>query len=378
MVNRTYRREFLVGSAATLGAMGLSAAEAREIRVAMIGVGNRGSTLLKLALEQEQVKIAAICDVDAQARDRAQGLAARDNPRSYTEYREVLDLSEVDAVIVATPCNLHSEMAVAALNAGKHIYCEKPLGVNPEQVSDALQTARKSDKVFQIGQQLRYFPQAQDVIGKIHQERIAGDILAIKAQRHSTPPPPGEVRDRPAWYLDVKQSGDLIVENSVHNLDMCNWIAGCHPVSACGHGKTYLPKPTPAGERMMDGFSVQYVYESDINVDFTQYYFHPRGLKNLPNGQWYEIFGEKGTVEFTHTDGLFYPMQGGESVAVVKPESLKAKEDAMGDFMACIRENRKPFAGIEVAATAALTAIMGREAIYQKRMVSWKELGVDI
>jgi myo-inositol 2-dehydrogenase / D-chiro-inositol 1-dehydrogenase len=378
MVNRTHRRDFLLGSAVTLGSMGLSAAQAREIRVAMIGVGNRGSSLLKLALAQRQVKIAAICDVDAQARDQAQGLAARDNPHSYTDYRQVLDLSEVDAVIVATPCNLHAEMAVAALAAGKHIYCEKPLGVNPEQVSNALTAARKSDKIFQIGQQLRYYPQAQEVIAKIHQERIAGDLFAIKAQRHGTPRAPGNVRERPAWYLDVKQSGDLIVENSVHNLDMCNWIAGSHPVSACGHGKTYLPEQTPAGERMMDGFSVQYVYESGINVDYTQYYFHPRGLKTLRNGQWYEIFGQKGAVEFTHTNGRFYPMQGGETVPIVKPESLEAKEDAMGDFMACIRENRKPLASIEVAATAALTAIMGREAIYQRRMVSWKELGVDV
>lgn len=374
MVNRIHRRLFLAGSVTAL-----AQSPGQEIRAAIVGVGSRGSELLRQVLRQENVKVTAICDIDAQARDRAQGVAQRDNPRSFTDYREVIELADVDAVAVATPCDLHAEMAAACLNAGKHVYCEKPLGVTPEQVDMVLKAARRSQAILQIGQQLRYFPSMREAIRRLHEERVAGEIFAVKAQRHATPTEPGKQRPRPEWYLDVKRSGDLIVENAVHNLDACNWIVNSRPESASGDGGTYLPRRLPPGQEMMDGFSVQYTYPNGVHVAYSQYVFHPRGLGRLPNGQWYGIFCEKGTVWLTHGDAFFHPMhEPGEPVALL-PESVKNdQENAMEEFVACIREKRKPFAGIEVAATAALTAIMGREAIYQKRRVTWKELGVAV
>ncbi|MCP5117263.1 MAG: Gfo/Idh/MocA family oxidoreductase, partial [bacterium] len=216
MESQTNRRSFLLMSAVAASATPLEAAEKAEVRTAMIGVGNRGTGLTKQVLSQSGVKITAICDIDAQKRDAAQGLAQRDNPRSFADYREVLDLKEVDAVVVATPCDLHAEMAAAAMDAGKHIYCEKPLGVTPEQVALAVKAVRRSKAVFQIGQQLRYYPPLQATVRQLHEAKVAGEIFAIKAQRHSTYPE--KPRARPAWYLDVKRSGDLIVENAVHNI----------------------------------------------------------------------------------------------------------------------------------------------------------------
>ncbi|MBI3697553.1 MAG: Gfo/Idh/MocA family oxidoreductase, partial [Acidobacteria bacterium] len=229
----TDRRRFLYGSAAALASSAVTAAPVQEIRTAMVGVGNRGGSLLGQVLAQERVKVAAICDIDPQARDQALSRAGRDNPRSFTDYRQVLDLKDVDAVVVATPCDLHAEMAAACLHAGKYVYCEKPLGITPEQVDLALQAARRSKVFLQIGQQLRYFPGLREVIRQIQQDGILGQTFVIKAQRHSTPArPDAQRRPRPAWYEDVKRSGDLIVENAVHNLDCCNWIAGSRPVSA--------------------------------------------------------------------------------------------------------------------------------------------------
>ncbi|MEX2260378.1 MAG: Gfo/Idh/MocA family oxidoreductase [Bryobacteraceae bacterium] len=373
MSHQPLRREFLLGAAATMTA---GAAE-REIRTAFIGVGNRGTGLVRHVLAEKNVRVTAICDIDAQARDRAQGLTARDNPRSFTEYRRVLELSDVDAVIVATPCDLHAEMAAACLEAGKYVYCEKPLGVTPEQVALALEAQRKSKVFLQIGQQLRYYPGIREAIRQIHRERVIGQPFVIKAQRHSTPPKPGTERSRPSWYLDVKRSGDLIVENAVHNLDVCNWIADSRPASAYGHGKKYLPTPLAAGTVMMDGFSVEYIYENDMHLDYSQLYLHPRGLKELANGQWYLVFGDKGTLNLTR--GVFYDIHGeGEPRELVPQEVRERKENAMTEFYRCIRENCRPFADIRVGAVAALTAIMGREAIYRRRSVTWKELGVAV
>ncbi|MGH9661564.1 MAG: Gfo/Idh/MocA family protein, partial [Bryobacteraceae bacterium] len=365
------RRQLLAGTAAALAAR----AQQAEIRTAFIGTGNRGKGLVKQVLARRNVRVAAICDTDPHARDEALSLTARDEPRSFTEYRRVLDLSTVEAVIIATPCDLHAEMAAACLEAGKYVYCEKPVGITPEQVALVLQAARRSSAFLQIGQQLRYYPDMREIIRQVH-EGVAGRTLVVKAQRHSTPPAAGKERPRPAWYDDVKRSGDLIVENAVHNLDVCNWVVGSRPSSAYGHGKKYLPSPIPAGTLMMDGFSVEYIYDNDVHLDYSQLYLHPRAMKDLPNGQWYIVFGDKGAVNLSR--GQFYDMHG-EGVRDLVPAPVReARENAMEDFFDCIREKRTPFADIRVAATAALTAILGREAIYRRRSVDWKDLGVEV
>jgi predicted dehydrogenase len=361
--------------AAVAGAS-LRAAPQQEIRTAFIGVGRRGKSLVEEVLAERNVKITAICDIDAQARDQAQSLAKRDNPRSMTDYRRVLELKDVDAVVVATPCYLHAEMAAACLEAGKHVYCEKPLGITPEQVDLVLRAARRSKAFLQIGQQLRYMPGLREMIRQLHQEKVLGEAWVIKAQRHGTPVPAEAEQTRPAWYKDVKLSGDLIVENAVHNLDVCNWVAASRPVSAYGHGKKYFPKPIPAGTVMMDGFSVEYIYENDMHLDYSQLYLHPQTLKELANWQWYLIFGEKGAVNLSR--GILYAHSERAPRELLKPEIRDGKENAMSEFYASIRENRKPFADERVGATAALTAILGREAIYRRRMVTWKELGVTV
>ena len=279
-------------------------------------------------------------------------------------------------MFVATPCDLHAPMAAACLEAGKYVYCEKPLGITPEQVAMVLKASRNSKAFLQIGQQLRYYPNMIEAMRQLHEVNAVGDMFVIKAQRHSSPPDPSRPqRERPAWYEDVKRSGDLIVENAVHNIDACNWAARSRPVSAYGHGKKYLPKTIPAGTVMMDGFSVSYQYENDIHLDYSQLYLHPRQMKELKNNQWYIVFGSKGSLEINN--GMLYPMFG-EPVKFLTPEIENAKENATAEFFRCVRQGCLPFADIKVAATAALTAIMGREAIYQRRMVTWKELGVEV
>lgn len=372
MDSKTGRRAFIAGTSAALLAQ---AQQQREIKVAHIGIGNRGTALLKQVLEQPNAKVVAVCDTDPGKRDAAQSLAARDNPKSYTDYKQVIDLKDVDAVAIGTPCDLHAPMAAAALEAGKYVYCEKPLGITPEQVADVLKAARKSKAFLQIGQQLRYYPHMVEAMRQLHQNNAVGTPFVIKAQRNSTATQPGTGRPRAAWYDDVKRSGDLIVENAVHNIDACNWAARSRPVSAYGHGKKYLPKTIPAGSVMMDGFCVSYHYENDMHLEYTQLYLHPRQMKELRNGQWYIVFGSEGSLEIN--SGTIYPMWG-EPKKYLTPEIENGKENAMSEFMRCIRENQKPFASIEVGAVAALSAIMGREAIYKKRMVTWKELGVDV
>ncbi len=371
------RRAFLIGSAAALGAA-TARAQGREVRTAFIGVGNRGTSLLKQALAKEQVPVVAICDVNPTKREQALALASRYSPKEYTDYRSIVERNDVEAVFIATPCDLHAEMATACLNAGKYVYCEKPLGIYPEEVDRVVKAERRSKVFLQIGQQMRYWPWLQGAIPHVHSGLI-GKVLIIKAQRHSPALPPGKSEGLPEWYHDVKHSGDRIVENGVHNLDVCNWIAQSVPVAAFGFGKLYLPVPEPAGTHYMDAYSVMYQYPNEVNLTYSEAHLHPRGLKELAGGSWYVIFGEKGSIVIKTGSALFYEMQStSEPRELLTPEQRGTKDDALGDFFTSIREHRKPFADIRVASTAALTTMMGRQAIYQKRMVTWKELGVTL
>ena len=380
------RRRFLQGAAG--GAVATAARAQRDsLRIGMIGVGKRGHAHLTRLVERSDVTIGAVCDIDPSARDSAQSVARGDNPGSLADYRDLLRREDIDAVLIATPCHLHAEMAAAALEAGKHVYCEKPLAISADQVRLVVDAARRSSAVFQIGQQLRSSPHIRGVVRAIHETGLIGTPLVIKAQRHSTPSRPGARREGgsgqqrrfPGWYNDVSLSGDLIVENAVHNLDVCNWLAGSRPARVFGHGRRYLPEPMPAGTVMMDGFSVEYVYDNDMHLDYSQLYLQPRALRKLPNGQWFVIYGEKGAIEVDYGSWTFFDIYGdSDQVEHLSAEGIDLTDEAHSEFVRAIRENRNPVADIEVAATAALTGIMGREAIYQRRMVTWEELGVDL
>src|SRR5437667_12520284 len=129
------RRRFLAGPAALGGAALLSAQSPNDtVRVAFIGVGNRGSFLLRHMLKVPGIKVVAICDIDPE-RLKAAVAAARaagHSPEGVSEYRKLIDRKDVDAVVIATPVDLHKEMAVAALELGKNGYAEKPMAMTPE------------------------------------------------------------------------------------------------------------------------------------------------------------------------------------------------------------------------------------------------------
>ena len=127
----------------------------------------------------------ALCDIKPDRLDKAATTAGRDNPNTYTDWRKVIDRKDVDAVYIATPPYLHSEMAIAALKAGKNVYCEKPVGVTPAQVKALVEAAKASKRVFAAGQQLRSTATARGSGRKIHDGMI-GDVIMVKAQRHAS------------------------------------------------------------------------------------------------------------------------------------------------------------------------------------------------
>jgi myo-inositol 2-dehydrogenase/D-chiro-inositol 1-dehydrogenase len=370
------RRRFLTSSAGVAASVAAGTAFAQQggepIRTAMIGTGNRGGSVLKQIVKQPGVKVVALCDIKPNRLDAAATTAARDNPATYSDYKKVLERKDVDAVFIDTPCDLHVEMATAALKAGKHVYCEKPAGITPESIAYLLKVGHASDRVFQIGQQMRSFSFLREAIGKIH-DGVAGEIIMVKAQRHS-----GRDLDHNSsssdWFFNAKRSGDVIVEMAVHNLDLCNWAVNSRPERAAGFGGNLLWKNDPPGRTNMDGYTLSYEYANGAKLSFTQTFFHPSGLP--AGGQFTNVYGTKGAVSLDTCK--FYPLErGAQPVTLSEPQK---EEDAphVAAFYEAIRTGAKSPADLTIGATAALTAIMGREAIYGRKMVTWKELGVTV
>ncbi len=365
------RRRFLALAGAA--AAGRAAAAGDSIGTGIIGTGNRGGHLWRNLVKLDGVKLLAACDLKPDRLDQALSAAARDQPTGYSDYRKLLERKDVEAVFIATPCDLHVEMAIAALQAGKHVYCEKPLGITPESIARVLKAAASARTVFQVGQQMRYGAQLQEVIAKIH-GGVAGKLMMVKAQRHA-----GNdlAHDGPSadWFFDAKRSGDVIVEMAVHNLDVCNWIVGTRPEQAAGFGGVSLWVNDPPGRTSMDGYTLSYEYANGVKMSFTQVFFHPGGMPG--GGQYFYVYGTKGAVDVS--GAKFYPLGRGQPPQPLSSEpSQRGGEPQLAAFYECIRTGKKPLADVRIAAVAALTAILGREAIYRKKMMTWKELGVDI
>jgi predicted dehydrogenase len=366
-MNKLSRRTFLASGAL------LAQGGAEPVGTGIIGTGNRGSYLLQTVLEQPGAKVVALCDLKADRLDKAATTAARDNPATFSDYRKLLERKDVVAVFIATPCDLHAEMAIAALRAGKHVYCEKPVGITPEQVRELVRAGKSARTVFQAGQQMRSMSRVKKTIAKI-QEGAAGKIIMVKAQRHA-----GDdlEHDGPSadWFFNARRSGDVIVEMAVHNLDVCNWVIGAHPERAAGFGGTLLWVNDPPGRTNMDGYTLSYEYPNNVKMSFTQVFFHPNGMPN--GGQYFNVFTTEGGVDVMNA--TFYPRKpGAKPVVLVEKEPREEGDPHIAAFYEAIRTGAKPPADLTIGAQAALTAILGREAIYRKQVMSWRDLGVEI
>ncbi len=365
------RRHFLVATAASLRA--LARQEQATVRAGFIGTGNRGFYLMRAFMSLPGARVTALCDIKADRLDKAATAAADHQPATFADYRRLLEQRDLDAVFIATPCDLHAEMAIAALQAGKHVYLEKPVGISPAEIRDLLAAARSARTVLQVGQQLRSDPRLQATIAKIHQG-VAGEVIMVKAQRHASDDLDhhGPSAD---WFFDAKRSGDVIVEMAVHNLDICNWIVRSRPERAAGFGGVLLWKDDPPGRSSMDGYTLSYEYANGVKLSFTQVFFHPPGLPG--GGQYFYVYGTKGAVDVLAS--VFYPRERKATPQKLVETVPERKGDAhIAAFLESIRTGAPPAADITVGATAALTAILGREAIYQKRVTEWSEFQVDL
>lgn len=191
-----------------------------KLRAGIIGCGGIAESKEMPAIKETGlVEMVAFCDIKAERAERAAQNFGTNDAKTYTDYRALLEEKDLDIVYVCTPNRLHSEMTVAALNAGKHVMCEKPMAINTAEAQKMVEAAKANDKVLTIAYQNRFRPDAL-YLKEECQKGVLGEIYFAKARA---------IRRRavPTWgvFLDeYMQGGGPLIDIGTHALDLTLWM----------------------------------------------------------------------------------------------------------------------------------------------------------
>jgi predicted dehydrogenase len=245
------RREFLKSAATVavaassltgLGAPAILSAQSagNPVRYGFIGTGTEGCTLLKFLATIPEGRCIASCDIyPPNLKKGVETIGS--NPETYTEYRKMLERKDMDAVMIATPLNLHAQMVVDGLNAGKHVFVEKTMYFKEEEgemIRKAM--ADNPNLVLQVGLQRRSSVLYQVAIEMIRKGAL-GKIMFVRAQWHRNsnwrrPVPEPKLERQINWRMYKEYSGGLLAELASHQIDIANWAIGAEPMSVFATG----------------------------------------------------------------------------------------------------------------------------------------------
>lgn len=400
MIPDTTRRDFIKSStsilaaAQTLGPHRLfAAAPTRMLNFAIIGCGGIMGTHVKgLAERKGEVTISWLCDVDpAQIERKAllipEGFQASP-PGKSLDYEEVLKDPDVDACVIATPHHWHARMAIAALQAGKHVYLEKPISHVYAEGPLLAAAAQKYNRILQQGSQMRSSPVTAKA-GQLLRDGIIGDIKVARAWTAETrsavmplpdsDPPPGVDYDRwlgPApkrpfnphrfhfsWRMFKDYGNGEIGDDGIHDLDMAAW----------GLGIDTLPKQiTARGSRMMldghvsdypDNMNVTYEYPDGRLLIYENYPFTEYGMHGFDNGNVF--YGTKGYIIFSRR-GAFSTFLGPKSTPGPTEgkelRGIKGYTEHMTNFLEAVRNGTPVNAPPEIAHRSCALVHLGEIA----------------
>jgi len=340
------------------------------VSVGVIGVGNRGSYLTRLVAQQSGARVAAISDVNAERMDEVKRALPNQSPELIGDYRKLLD-SKVDAVVIATPVFLHAEHFEAAVRSGKHIYIEKPAAASVADCKRIMKLADGADRRINIsfGFQRRYsyaYLQAKKAldsgaIGKIRWANIQFVKSETPRQGPSSPPATMEEKIR-RWGSWKELSGDLIVENNIHLIDVMNWFLGAHPVKAHGAGGRTVER---YGD-MRDHNHVTFTFPGNVEASLLGTVLAPPFYRNV----FEQFHGPSGVIE---TSENYWRHYKGRAEVTEEKSPRPNSEDSIAAFISRVAEGKPENTGVR-GVESTLTAIMGRMAMDLKREVSWEEL----
>ncbi|HWE84032.1 MAG TPA: Gfo/Idh/MocA family oxidoreductase [Terracidiphilus sp.] len=404
------RREFLqAGSGVASGLLLLNARTAfgyeanSAVRHGLLGCGNRGSSVAESFARNTSARIVALADIFpdnlAAGQDRfnkvnaSLGQAPIDSNllfRGPHAFEQLANAKDVDLMQISTPPFFHVQHLEAGVAAGKHVYCEKPVGIDIAQAKHALEIAKrvKANQSVDVGFQCRNAPPIAALeekiktgaLGKI--ATVSGNYNApASTEKKREGEGPDEYRLR-NWLWDRVLSGDILVEQNIHIIDLANWMLGAHPLKAAATGGRNIL--THYGD-IWDNYQVDYTYPNDEHFTFASTQF---GTDNVFDAGL-KLFGASGSANCPYagpiaiTGSSAWSWQDSEA-----PAAGSGKFAANGAFLDNLkyadREKERTFIDSIVSGPrhnqiadgvqTALSCILGRMAGYQKREITWGEM----
>ena len=212
-------------------------ATSKTFKMGIIGCGNRSKTIIDALNNIPEIEIAALCDiVPHKMGQRAQLIKTSDKPKYVNKLDELLNMQELDCIGVITPNDTHRDIVIAALEAGKHVWCEKPMALTVAECNEMIGVSERYRKALQIGNQRRHSGEYKALIeairtkpvGKILQSSLydfRGDWRVPDADEYPA--------DTPYWRMSQERSGGVVYEMGAHIIDVNNWVFDSEPVSIC-------------------------------------------------------------------------------------------------------------------------------------------------
>jgi predicted dehydrogenase len=373
------------------------------VRHGLLGCGNRGSSVAESFARNTSARIVALADLFADnlaaGQDRFNKVnASLGQPPIDSEllfrgphaYEQLANSKDVDLIQISTPPYFHVQHLEAAVAAGKHVYCEKPVGIDIAQTRHALEIANrvKPNQSIDVGFQCRNAPPIAALaerikagaLGKI--ATVSGNYNApASAEKKREGEGPDEYRLR-NWLWDRVLSGDILVEQNIHIIDLANWMLGAHPLKATATGGRNIL--AHYGD-IWDNYQVDFTYPNDVHFTFASTQFgtddiFDAGLK---------LFGASGSAACPYAGPI--AITGSNAWSWKDSEATAAgsgKFDASGAFLDNLKfaDHDKertfidsiisgpPHNQIREGVDTALSCILGRMAGYQKREVTWDQM----
>ncbi len=313
-----------------------------KIKVGVIGAGRIGKLHTEnLVRSLPQVKVVAVADVFADnIKEWATELGVE---KVYADYHDILNDKEIDAVIICSPTNTHSRITIEAANAGKHVFCEKPIDYDLDKIDQALKAVEKAGVKFQVGFNRRFDHNFKAVQNMVQDGKI-GNVNIVKITSRDPNPPSIDY---------VKVSGGLFLDMMIHDFDMARYLSGSEVDEVYASGAVLVDKAIgDAG---------------DIDTAIVSLKFKNGALGVIDNSrkaaygydQRVEVFGSKGCVTVKNDTDNSTELSTEESVTTLKPKYffLERYKDSFIDEMVCFFNSIISDAPVKVGAIDGLNAV---------------------
>ena len=404
MKRRTFvKNTAIVSSAAILSPRIVFGSKANSaIRMGIIGCGNRGTSVITTMSKNTNINIIAMADIfDSQLQTAVakfnklnadKGFPAIEKSNIYQgskAYLRLLENKSIDAVLISSPAYTHPEFLIAAIAAGKHIYCEKPAAIDVEGCRQIELAGKSLDGKLSvaIGFEIRYATPYIELIKRIHNGDI-GDIVSADLYYFSSGIPLNPYKDVPYDRARIRNhfhflelSGGILIDQGIHMLDVCNWAVKQHPLEAMGTGG--INHGSEFGNTW-NNYQVVYKYSNDINMSI-----HSTQAGKQFGDVCARFMGTKGIAEAHYSRGVFINGENKWDSGVLRgeptPEQVAsgaftsslydADKNKVQSFINSI-ETKNYLNETQQGTESTLTAILGRNAAKAREKMSWDEMYV--